>query len=307
MSRDDGALRQQFLQDSLNRIKAGDNGRPHPLAGLVNPQTGHWKSTAPYSNEPSVNAGHTITRYANEGHFFALEDPEFNQRLNRGEHAKVRVVYVKQAVLIRGIAVERRTAEMWERTGVIPRGTVAASPITQGAPPRQLPPVYLNIPVAKSPLRRTLGNQAGIALLGQMATNGLTNWAYAGIGDEIAKQKKALEKEIRDIRSQGRGVLIIIRIKRDATGDVHGAKPRLLGVHVRPGDTHQQAMERWLDPRYNLVELATPPWVIDEQYEWISPFYPEPREARSFPQPQPPPTKRPEDPPPPVLRIEPLR
>lgn len=178
---------------------------------------------------------------------------------------------------------------------------------TSQTPASAASPVYLNVPTANSPLRRVGGNQGAVALLGQKMTSVLTNLAYAAISEEIVKRKKRLEEQIANIRSSGQGVLIITRIKRDATGDVHGAKPTLLGVHIQAGMTHQGALERWLDPRYNLMELASPPWVIDESYEWISPLYPEAREAREFPQPSAPPATNSPATSPPKLNVEPLR
>ena len=114
------ALRKKFMDVQLKKILADEN---HPLRFLIDEKTGNWKSRSAFSQDPTVQAGHLISRHSGEPEFFALEDSFFNQLSNwKGETQGV--IFGKGAVEIGGVPVELRTAYGWEQAGELPVGTV---------------------------------------------------------------------------------------------------------------------------------------------------------------------------------------
>lgn len=107
--------REAFMNKSLRTIT---NDPSHPLRFLVDPTTGKWRARLDSSDLPSVQAGHRISRHSGAPERFSLEDATFNQVSNwRGETQGA--IFVKEAVDIGGVPVERRTAEMWDRMGCL--------------------------------------------------------------------------------------------------------------------------------------------------------------------------------------------
>ena len=121
-----GYLNSIFMSEMLPLVQNPN----HPLHKLYKETTDDWTSRAMYSHDPTVQAGHLVSRHSDLEERFALEDSTFNQwSSNVGETQGA--IFVKQAVLIRlygdneGVPVERRTAELWERVGILPPGTLA--------------------------------------------------------------------------------------------------------------------------------------------------------------------------------------
>lgn len=113
-----GAANREFMSDMLERIAADAE---HPLRFLVDDDG--WLSRRADADDPTVQAGHLVSRHSGAEERFALEDSSYNQvSSNRGETQGY--IFVKDAVEIGGVPVERRTAEMWERTGLLEAGTV---------------------------------------------------------------------------------------------------------------------------------------------------------------------------------------
>lgn len=118
-----GAANLAFMEDTRRTIVDGPD---HPLRAVLDGE-GDWLARRADADVPTVQAGHLISRHSGREERFALEDSTFNQLSNhRGETQGS--VFVKSAVEIAGVAVERRTAEMWQRTGLVPPGTVAHAP-----------------------------------------------------------------------------------------------------------------------------------------------------------------------------------
>jgi len=118
-----GYLERQFMSEALETLKTSK----HPLHWLIKKDTGSWWSRKKHSFDPTVQAGHLVSRHSGLEERFALEDSTFNQwSSNRGESQGA--IFIKDAVDIGGIPVERRTAELWERAGKLPAGTVASAP-----------------------------------------------------------------------------------------------------------------------------------------------------------------------------------
>jgi hypothetical protein len=118
-----GHLERTFMSEALGPLRGTD----HPLHWLIKKDTGSWWSRKKYSFDPSVQAGHLVSRHSGLEERFALEDSTYNQwSSNVGESQGA--IFVKDAVDIGGIPVERRTAELWERSGKLPAGTVASAP-----------------------------------------------------------------------------------------------------------------------------------------------------------------------------------
>src|SRR5215217_1141952 len=122
-----GYLEKTFMSEALKALKASD----HPLHWLIKKDTGSWLSRKKYSFDPTVQAGHLVSRHSGLEERFALEDSTYNQwSSNVGESQGA--IFIKDAVDIGGIPVERRTAELWESAGKLPAGTVASAPAHPG-------------------------------------------------------------------------------------------------------------------------------------------------------------------------------
>lgn len=124
-------LRAKFMKIQLNTILAAPN---HPLRFLVDETTGQWKSRQLYSQEIGVQAGHTQTRAGLDSHqpeTLAVEDALDNQMDSRTTES--RGGFIEKAVInIDGVPVMRHSARMWEKIGLLPRGTVQNAPAHPG-------------------------------------------------------------------------------------------------------------------------------------------------------------------------------
>ena len=121
-------LRAAFMREMLQRILMQDK---HPLRFLIDPTTRGWKSRHMHSMEPTVQAGHLVSRHSGQPERFALEDSTWNQwSSNRGETQGA--IFMKSAVDIQGVPVEVRTAMTWEAAGQLDPGTVKNARPTHG-------------------------------------------------------------------------------------------------------------------------------------------------------------------------------
>ena len=110
---------QKFMKQALKKILADPD---HPLKKLVDYDKKNWRSREKYSHAPTVQAGHQVSLHGlaqlGLSEQLSLEDSTFNQwSSNIGETQGC--IYFKPAIDIGGIPVERRTAEMWQETGVL--------------------------------------------------------------------------------------------------------------------------------------------------------------------------------------------
>ncbi|MEZ4652577.1 MAG: polymorphic toxin type 5 domain-containing protein [Candidatus Eisenbacteria bacterium] len=122
---------EKFSHQMLDLINATSN---HPLKFLVNPITRKWHDVRHGSELPATQIGHAESFHSEARERLFLEDADFNQLSNwRGERQGV--VFQKTGVLIDGVPVEKRTADMWERIGLLPKGTVTRSPKSAGWDP----------------------------------------------------------------------------------------------------------------------------------------------------------------------------
>jgi hypothetical protein len=134
-----GYLNGVFMKEALAEIK----DKEHPLHGLLyDSKKEDWTSRADDADEPTVQAGHLVSRHAGLREYFALEDSSLNQ-LSGQKGETQGAIFVKTAIDIGGIPVERRTAELWEKQGKLPAGTVdnaqAHSGWTRIRKPRKTP------------------------------------------------------------------------------------------------------------------------------------------------------------------------
>ena len=116
-----GRLNRLFMDEALAVIAADDE---HPLRKLLNEEGTDWLSRRADADVPAVNAGHMLSRQALREERFALEDSTYNQLSNHRGETQGYIFEKREALDLGGVPVERRTAEMWERTKVIPEGTV---------------------------------------------------------------------------------------------------------------------------------------------------------------------------------------
>ncbi len=116
-ARNDSGQRQAFMASALTTILAGCNGKPHPLASLVDAKTRDWEGRSHLNEEPTVQAGHDVSAHSGLPANLAIEDSFFNQLTNwTGEKSSVRAVFEKPSIDICGVRVELRTAYMYART-----------------------------------------------------------------------------------------------------------------------------------------------------------------------------------------------
>jgi hypothetical protein len=115
-----GYLNGVFMEEALAKIK----DEAHPLHDLLyDSKRENWTSRADDTDEPTVQAGHLVSRHAGLREYFALEDSSLNQ-LSGQQGETQGAIFVKTAIDIGGIPVERRTAELWEKQGKLDAGTV---------------------------------------------------------------------------------------------------------------------------------------------------------------------------------------
>ncbi|WP_404790450.1 S8 family serine peptidase [Altericista sp. CCNU0014] len=120
--------RESFRREALNTINRARGS--HPLQFLVD-EHGKWRTSDSQSEELGIQAGHLTSNhslatgnYHNEApERFALEDALFNWMDSKAEGGGA--IHEKSAIEIGGLPVEKETAEMWEKIGLIPKGTVA--------------------------------------------------------------------------------------------------------------------------------------------------------------------------------------
>lgn len=139
MAREDARDRDAFMEHCRQVIL--ERGDSHPLRHVLLDENGAWKGPRTDANQdvPTVQAGHVTTRgYAREfdpradregdgfttpiHDRFALEDPvlnvDFGGRAGEGNPRRSDFHLIsREAVEIDGVPVDRRTAQMLERTG----------------------------------------------------------------------------------------------------------------------------------------------------------------------------------------------
>ena len=289
-------LRAAFKLWALKQITSAPD---HPLQCLVEKSSGQWHPNAVGSeSKPSVDAGHLTSKWTGAPPFFALEDSDFNRVFNKGEN-KTRhgVIYEKSAVLIGGVPVERRTAQMLEnvaqkpdRTPAFPKGTVAGAPVVKGA-------VYIRggefgivqsgdgSDLIESPtvtsiksnasLKGKLGelasNQDAVALVGESLGQLQTWLTYRNITVEVKKQlRTSYATEINNIFGASKGVLVVVRVQRWAnpSPDYRMDTPSLSSLNIVGGTNVEQAMSSWKQP--SILQGAPQGFEIVENYFWLT-------------------------------------
>ncbi|MBO0792043.1 MAG: RHS repeat-associated core domain-containing protein, partial [Ktedonobacteraceae bacterium] len=116
-ARNDSALQKAFMASALKTILNGCNGKPHPLAELVDAKTRDWKGRSHLDEDvPTNQAGHDVSKHSGLPSGLSLEDSFFNQLTNwTGEKRSVKAIFEKPSIDICGVRVELRTAQMYAR------------------------------------------------------------------------------------------------------------------------------------------------------------------------------------------------
>ncbi len=122
-----------FIAQAERIISADPN---HPLKLLIDPNTHKFWGKTAFADvaeaQPTVQAGHTMSRFAG-GQRLAIQDAYSNWLEGLAE-AKWHVS-LRETVDIGGVPVERGTALLYERLGVIPSGTTAYAQPCEGWQP----------------------------------------------------------------------------------------------------------------------------------------------------------------------------
>lgn len=127
----------------------------------------------------------------------------------------------------------------------------------------------ISIPTANTPWRRALGNQAVVATLGY-ALQGLSLY----LNDQSISY--AVDRELRtthaakiaELRKQGTGFLVIIRLKRWALQDDRLPVAMLMSVSIEPADSAERALNNWMEKPKWFQGVEEPFWQVEERYVW---------------------------------------
>jgi hypothetical protein len=116
----DRAASVAFARDAERTIaKEATKTEKHPLDFLLDPATKEFRSRQRANDAaPAVEVGHEVSHSARTDERFMLEDADFNDWSNRYAESKGNAI-VKEPVDIGGVLVERRSARMWERLGLL--------------------------------------------------------------------------------------------------------------------------------------------------------------------------------------------
>ena len=124
-------IRARYREWAIDRILEHPG---HPLESLLDETTGGLRAApsrfhADLADSLGVDAVHMESRWAGGPERLALGDSWLNRAVDAAglEHRARGGFAVNEAIDIGGVAVEKRSALLWESKGLIPRGTVANS------------------------------------------------------------------------------------------------------------------------------------------------------------------------------------
>lgn len=126
--------------------------------------------------------------------------------------------------------------------------------------------------VAQATRQGIVGNQAAMAVIGQMVGGAIQSIGDAGIRWRVEKALKTTHAPaIERILAGGGGVLVVIRMQEWRIPDWNGQRARsLIGVSVEGGRTEAEALNAWRGtPR--IMQGPGLGWRYYEQYAWIDP------------------------------------
>jgi GH24 family phage-related lysozyme (muramidase)/nucleoid-associated protein YgaU/uncharacterized protein YbjQ (UPF0145 family) len=134
----DSSIPRRFMSEQLNTIlTAIDQKGSHPLAFLVDPKTRNWRNRSPENREDvkesGVQAGHLVSFHSlenSEPERLAVEDAWYNWWSSLGESKGE--IHTKKSIDIGGVIVEKNSAQYWENTGKLPKGTVSGAKEVEG-------------------------------------------------------------------------------------------------------------------------------------------------------------------------------
>ena len=124
----------RFAAEMLHRILAVQS---HPLNFMVDRSEGQgkWKARRVHGhNAPSFQVGHAESLHGGAAERLFVEDADFNQLSNWTGECKG-VIFQKTGVVIGNVHVELRTAQTWERMGLLPKDTVESAVNSTGWDP----------------------------------------------------------------------------------------------------------------------------------------------------------------------------
>lgn len=127
--------------------------------------------------------------------------------------------------------------------------------------------------IPNSPIRRVLGNQAAVALFGQLVVSAMQGIGEYGINQQIKRDiDNRLAPEIAAMQARGSGVLVIAAIQEALYADFNGVKGRLyLTSYVRSGISPMDALSKW-QHELKYLQGPSPGFGIVEQYVWIESY-----------------------------------
>lgn len=141
---------------------------------------------------------------------------------------------------------------------------------TPPAPPPPSPPSRPSVPAQVG--RALVQNRDAMAMIG-MALSGLAqSLGDIGIQRQVERElSTTYANSIRQLLSQGYGVLVIVRLEEWARQDFNGMRARrLVGVNIQAGVTYDAALAAWRQPSF--LQGATNGWrMMAETYTWIPP------------------------------------
>lgn len=136
-----------------------------------------------------------------------------------------------------------------------------------------LPPVPGGRLAQLSRAQGIVGNQAAMALLGQLLGVAIQSIGDLGIQRRVQNELQTTHAQfIERTLSRGEGVLVVISMQEWSQADFNGMRARtLLSVSVESGPTQEAALRNWQSaPR--LMPGPSQGWRAFEQYSWIDPL-----------------------------------
>lgn len=120
--------------------------------------------------------------------------------------------------------------------------------------------------------RALVQNHDAMAELGMALGRLAQSLGDIGIQRQVEREvSTTYASSIQQLRSQGYGVLVIVRLEEWARQDFNGMRARrLVGVNIQAGVTYDAALAAWRQPSF--LQGATNGWrMMAERYTWIPP------------------------------------
>ncbi len=255
-------------QPEVLTITLGRNELGRVLDLNVDPRWQQFLRTPQIPNKPDT-APENLIRMANEnyGRFFEQFTRQNNIRLQNYE-AVIGPEFVRGGTQL---CILNRNGQV-SPLGLQIRARLQPVQSSPGPQDQSIPIVPVRNLVQQSRVQGIVGNQAAMALLGQLLGTAIQSIGDFGIQWRVQREvETTYAQTIQHMLARGDGVLVIIALQEWIQPDFNGMRGRgLLSVYVQGGPTQAAALENWRGvPR--LLQGPAKGWRVFERYAWIDP------------------------------------